>query len=93
MNSADSRKMDFEMSAYTDGFNDRYFAVALSEDIYMVSGHIQCKKVNFWIFQYSLYKLYVTDLISPSPITRQSIFGTVFCMLHASHVFGLTQSS
>lgn len=35
VNSADSRKMDFEMSAYTDGFNDRYFAVALSEDIYM----------------------------------------------------------
>lgn len=29
--------MVFEMSALTDGFNDRYFAVGLSEDIYMVS--------------------------------------------------------
>lgn len=29
--------MEFEMSAITDGFNDRYFAIGLSEDIYMVS--------------------------------------------------------
>ena len=30
-------KMEFEMSAITDGFNDRYFAVGLSQDKYMVS--------------------------------------------------------
>lgn len=30
--------MEYEMSALTDGFNDRYFAVGFSEDIYMVSG-------------------------------------------------------
>lgn len=28
-------EMQFEMSALTDGFNDRYFAVGLSDDIYM----------------------------------------------------------
>lgn len=30
----DTAMIEFEMSAITDGFNDRYFALALSEDIY-----------------------------------------------------------
>lgn len=55
------KKMKFEMSAITDGFNDRYFAVALSEDIYMGSDMVFECVHNFSSGKVEVYQSFNTE--------------------------------